>query len=306
MDKLVLITGATGHSGKYAIERLSARREDCAGLRFRLLVRPASDTSFLQACGIPFELAYGDILDDDCLREALAGADTLLNIFGIINDPARVAQFAADAGVRRIISVHTTGIYSRYKNASASYIESDRRVAEICKEHGIALSILRPTMIYGDLDDQNVAVFIRMVDRFRRMPVVNGARYALQPVHRRDLGYAYADVLLAGRVCEGKDYVLSGKAPILLRDMLGVIAGYLGKEARYVSVPYWLAIAGAWGIYVLTLSKLDFREKVQRLVEPRAYPHDDAARDFHYAPVGFSEGVRDEVEKYLLQKRANG
>lgn len=306
MERLVLIIGATGHSGRYAIERLAQRWDDCRGLRIRALVRATSDVEGIIESRLPIELFYGDVLDDACLTRALDGVDTVLNIFGIINDPARVAQFCANAGVRRLISVHTTGVYSKYKSASADYMEADRRVKEVCKANGVALTILRPTMIYGGLDDQNVVRFIRMMDRLPLMPVVNGAQYPLQPVHRRDLGYAYADVLLAGETCFDRDYVLSGKEPILLSDMLRVIAGYLGKEARFVSVPYWIAITGAWGVYALTLTKVDYREKVQRLVEPRAYPHDDATRDFGYAPVGFSEGVADEVTAYILQKRTRG
>ncbi len=303
MDRLVLITGATGHSGRFAMERLAMRKSECKGMRFRVLVRKTSDIRFLQNYALPLEIVYGDILDDACMQSALSGVDTLLHIFGIIDDPVRVARLAANAGVRRMISVHTTGIYSKYKSASAGYIAADNQITALCREKGIALTILRPTMIYGDVDDQNVIRFIRMMDRFPVMPVVNGARYPLQPVHRRDLGYAYADVLLAGTVCEGRNYVLSGKEPILLRDMLTTIADYLGKQARFVSVPFWIAISGAWGIYLLSIGKVDYREKVQRLVEPRCYPHDDAKKDFGYWSVGFSEGVREEVEKYLRIKR---
>ena len=298
-NKLVLITGATGHSGRYAIERLAARKAEDMGFRFRVLVRESSDVSFIQSCGLPMEVARGDILDDAALERALLGADVLLNIFGIICDPARVTRMALAAGVRRVISVHTTGVYSRFKNARKNYLESDRQVSELCRAAGADLTILRPTMIYGDVDDQNVITFIRMMDRFPVMPVVSGARFPLQPVHRRDLGYAYADVLLSGDATKGKNYALSGRDPILLRDMLTVIAGYLHKPARFLSVPFWLAYAGAWGVYLITLTKMDYREKVQRLVEPRAYSHEDASRDFGYAPMSFAEGVKDETAAYL-------
>lgn len=297
-NKRILLLGVTGHSGQYAIERLAQRRSEMENVTLRALVRPTSDSSFIESFGLPIEIVRGDIQDDDCLRSALSGMDTLLNVFGIIQDPARVTKMAVEAGVTRIISVHTTGIYSRYKYASADYIESDRKVTELCREHGVALSILRPTMIYGGLDDQNVSTFIRMMDRLPIMPVVAGARFPLQPVNRRDLGYAYADVLLAGEATENRDYTLSGAEPVLLRDMLTIIAEQLGKKAKFLSVPYWVSIAGAWMLYVLSFTKVDFREKVQRMVEPRAYPHDAATADFGYAPRGFAEGVHDEIAEY--------
>jgi hypothetical protein len=84
--------------------------------------------------------------------------------------------------------------------------------------------------------------------------------------------------------------------------MLSVIAEYLHKPARFFSVPYWFAIACAWLLYLISLTKIDYREKVQRLVEPRAYPHDAATRDFGYSPVGFAEGVEQEMTDYLNTK----
>ena len=304
-EKLVLITGATGKSGRYCIERLAARRAeaDAAGYRFRALVRPSSDASVITGYGLPLELCTGDVSSEDDLRRAMAGVDTLLHIVGI-RDSERVLAVAAAAGVRRAILVHTTGAYSKYKSAGAEYCEIDARVTAFCAAHAIGLTILRPTMIYGGTDDQNVITFIRMVDRLPVMPVVNRAMYALQPVHRRDLGHAYADALLASDVTNGKNYDLSGGAPILLRDMLSVIAAGLGKKPRFVSVPYPLAYTGACVLYSASLHKLDVREKVQRLVEPRAYPHEAATADFGYAPMGFTEGVQGEIAAYLAEKQA--
>ena len=302
MEKLVFMTGVTGHSGQYAIERLAERSGELAGLHFRALVRGTSDVARIQNSGLPIELIYGDIHDAAALEKGMHGADTALHIVGI-HASLCVMRAAVAAGVRRVILVHTTGIYSKYKSASAEYLAIDRDVTRIAEENGILLTILRPTMIYGGVDDQNVITFIRMLDRLPIMPVVGGARFALQPIHRRDLGYAYADVLLAEAETAGKNYVLSGKAPITLREMLCVIAKELGRErARFFSVPFFLAFAGAWGVYLLTLTKVDYREKVQRLVEPRAYPHAEAAEDFGFAPVGFAEGVADEVAAYLQRR----
>lgn len=301
MGHTVLITGATGKSGRYAIERLAQRRDAWKDWDVRLLVRPTSDMTFLEQFGLPLTVIRGNLFDDDCLREALNGVDTLLHIVGICESP-RVIRLAKAAGVHRAILVHTTGAYSKYKAASSEYIAIDRDVTAFCRENGIALTLLRPTMIYGGVDDQNVITFIKMMDKLPVMPVVGGARFLLQPVHRRDLGYGYADALLAGDITAGKNYDLSGKSPITLREMLTVIAGYLGKTPRFCSVPYWLAITGAWGLYLVSFTKLDLREKVQRLVEPRAYPHDAATRDFGYDPMSFADGVKGEVEAYLAQK----
>lgn len=303
MQFTAVITGATGKSGQYTIERLMERMDELAGCQLRAVVRSREKAAFIAESGLPVSLYVGDIADESFLLEAFTGADVLLHIVGI-HTSRKVVPLAIRAGIKRIIVVHTTGIYSKYKSAGAEYLRIDADITKMCQEAGVALSILRPTMIYGGLDDENVVKFITMMDKFPIMPVVSGARFALQPVHRRDLGRAYADVLLSKNTT-GKDYVLSGKEPITLRDMLSVIAEYLQKPAKFVSLPYWIAISGAWTLFILSFTKVDYREKVQRLVEPRAYSHDEATQDFGYDPVDFREGVWGEVASYLAQKHDN-
>ena len=83
-------------------------------------------------------------------------------------------------------------------------------------------------------------------------------------------------------------------------------ASYYNSISEYGNPYEYLIRQVAWAgigtVAMLVLSKVDYREKVQRLVEPRAYPHDDATRDFGYAPMGFAEGVAGEVAAYLEQK----
>lgn len=301
MQGTVVLTGVTGKSGQYAIERLIERKDELQNLRFRAIARSKDKATFLEQSGLPLDVCVGDVDDDAFLMSVFSGADTLLHIVGI-HTSLHVIPLAIQAGINRILTVHTTGIYSKYKSASAEYNQIDAEITRLCTEANVSLSILRPTMIYGGLDDENVVKFIGMMDRLPVMPVVSGARFELQPVHRRDLGRAYADALLS-EAATGKNYVLSGAEPITLRNMLTVIANYLGKQPHFVSVPYWISISGACALYLVSLTKIDYREKVQRLVEPRAYSHEDATRDFAYAPMGFAEGVQDEVKAYLEYKR---
>ena len=308
MEKTLVITGLSGRkSGGAFLRLLAGHREEIAS-RFpggvRALLRQSSDPSQIRALLPEAELRAGDWDDPAFLDGALSGADTLLHIAGITLS-LRLTEAAARCGLRRLILVHTTGIYSKYKSAGEEYRKIDRQVEEICRQFHIVLTILRPTMIYGNLEDRNISVFIKMVDKFPLMPVVRGARFALQPVYYGDLADAYLAVLLHEAKTAGKNYDLSGAEPIQLRELLSELGRQLGKKkVRFLSCPYPLAYGGAVCAYGLSLGKLDLREKVQRLCEPRAYPHDAAARDFGYDPLPFAEGVRAEVREYLKQKRS--
>lgn len=215
----------------------------------------------------------------------------------------QLVKAAVHSGVKRLILVHTTGIYSKYKAAGENYRQIEARIEQMIEGKGIQLTYLRPTMIYGNLRDGNVSIFMRMVDKLRVFPVVNGANYELQPVWCGDLGKAYYQVLMHPDTATKKGYNLSGGRPILLRDMFRVMAQQLGVKNTFVSVPFPLAYGLAWLLYLATFGTKDFREKVQRLVEPRTFDHSDATQDFGYAPVPFEEGVKCEVEEYLSLHR---
>lgn len=207
---------------------------------------------------------------------------------------------AVKANVKRLILVHTTGIYSKYKSAGEGYRRIESKIDEMVKGKNISLTYLRPTMIYGNVHDANVVIFMKMVDKLRIFPVVDGARYELQPVWCGDLGKAYYQVLMHPQTATKRNYNLSGGKPIMLLDMFKVMAKYIGVRNTYISVPFPIAYGLAWLLFLSTFGKMDFREKVQRLVEPRTFDHTDATQDFGYNPITFEEGVKSEVDEYLV------
>lgn len=303
-QRLLILTGVTGQkSGAIFAEYLANNKEllDNCFNGVRVICRASSNTDNVIRLLPSAEICRGSFENQEFMDQAVQGADTVVHIAGI-----QSSRFLVDAAVRqqvrRLILVHTTGIYSKYKEAGEEYRCIDAYVTEQGAAHGIVLTILRPTMIYGNRFDQNVIKFIRMVDKLPVMPIVNDARYALQPVHYKDLGKAYFDVLMNEGATANKNYDLSGGEVIDLRDVLAVIGENLGKKVQFVSCPYFLAYPGAWFVYGMTFGKMDFREKVQRLCEPRAYSHEDATRDFGYAPMTFRAGIVDEVKEYLERK----
>lgn len=304
MYDLLAVTGITGKSGSAFAKMLETNSDTIkkmfpGGIRLLLHKERPEDEKLLPSFNV--ERVYGELEDEQFLSESLLGVDTIVHIAGI-HWSRQLATAAGSNFVRRMIMVHTTGIYSRYKAAGEEYRNIDDFVYMMCKSKNIVLSILRPTMIYGTLDDCNIAKFIAMVDRFPVMPVINNALYELQPVHFEDLGKAYYDVLVSEKITGGHDYILSGGEEIMLRDMLIEMGAYLGKRMRFVSVPFAIAYLGAWFVYLISIGKIDFREKVQRLCEPRVYPHEEATRDFGYKPRTFRSAIGDEVRLYQEAK----
>lgn len=295
----VLITGATGKSGLYFLKTLADNRDALSDYRFGFIARSREKEQIIKSYLPDSRVHIGDLNDGDfaatVFREEKYGV--LFHTAGILRSSA-IVRAAADSGAGRLIIVSTTGVYSKYKAAGEAYRQTEKEIMEYIKPKGVALTILRPTMIYGTLKDNNVSVFLKMADRLRLFPVINGGGYPLQPVWCGDLGKAYYQVLANPDKTRNKVYILSGAEPVMLIDMLKIISSKLGVKNRFFSVPFPAAYACAWILYAVTLGKKDYREKVQRLVEPRAYSHKEAAEDFGYAPVSFEDGVEPLIEEY--------
>lgn len=303
--KKLAITGVTGKKSGGAFADLLSKNIDYINELFpdgiRAIVRPSSNINRLVECIPNIEIVSGEITAIGFLNQALKDVDTLVHIAGI-RFSKEIVDAAVFCGVRRLVLVHTTGIYSKYKAAGEEYRQIDSYVYDVCKKNNILVSILRPTMIYGNINDNNVIKFIKMVDKLPIMPVVNGANYELQPVNYLDLAQAYYDVLINEELTVNRDFILSGGQPILLKDMFKEIAKNLGKEIKFISCPFPIAYAGSWVVYLITLRRIDMREKVQRLCEPRVYSYEDATNTFGYNPMCFEQGVVNEVKEYLQGK----
>lgn len=296
----LLVTGITGRSGRYFGDILEKNNYP----NVTALIR--NEKKFIELFGNNSCMGYEicDISDVKKITNILINKkiDTIFHIYNIKHSIGIINAAIASRCVQRIILVHTTGIYSKFKSASSEYIEIENTIENLLKNSDISVTILRPTMIYGSLDDKNISSFIKMVDKLRLFPLVNGGKYELQPVNHVDLGKAYYQVLTNPEKTKNKNYNLSGGTVIYLKDILENISKFLGKKTIFFSVPFGIAYFMAKVLYWLTLKKVDFRERVQRLVEPRAYEHYAAANDFGYSPINFLDGLEKEVKEYIEAK----
>lgn len=300
---MLLVTGITGHSGRYFLQELIKNKYEGY---IRCIVRETSDTSMLDNSGLKIETVVGSLDNKEFVDKAMAGVNTVMHIYNIHHSPI-IVQAAINNNVKRAILVHTTGIYSKFKNASQEYKKIEKKIIEIenkgnCK---ISITILRPTMIYGDLCDHNMSKFIKMVDKLPIIPVINKGNSFLQPVNARDLGKAYYTVLMSQSNINLKAYDLSGEQPIKMIDVLRSISDELNKKTVFLSVPLTLGVIVARILKVITFGKIDVIEKVQRMDENRSYSHEDATKDFGYNPMSFEDGIKIEVKEYLRKYKTN-
>lgn len=293
---MLLVTGITGHTGRYFLQELISHKYQGS---IRCIVRKTSDTSLLDKSGLKIEKVYGDLNDKEFIKNAMNGVDEVMHIYNIHHSPM-IIETAIEHNVNRAILVHTTGIYSNFKYASQAYKDAEKKVTELTSSPNCPtkITILRPTMIYGDLCDSNISKFIKMIDKLRIMPVINHGKSLIQPVNARDLGKAFYTVLALPEKTEGKIFDLSGEKQLQMIEVLKIINDELNKKTIFISIPLGLGVLFARIAKIITFGKLDYVEKVQRMAEDRSYSHEEAKNDFDYKPMSFKKGIQIEVEQY--------
>lgn len=292
---MLLVTGITGHTGRYFLQELINNKYEGP---IRCIVRKNSDISIIENSGLNIEKIIGDIRDEEFLNKCMKGVDTIFHIVNI-RHTLSIIKAAINHKVQRAICVHTTGIYSKFRIASEEYQIIENKLKDIISRSEIKITILRPTMIYGDMCDHNMSKFIKMVDILRLFPVINKGNGLIQPVNARDLGRAYYNVLMMPIDKVKFEYILSGEKPITMLEAFKLISKNLGKRTIFISFPLGFGVFLAKCLKLLTLGKINYIERVQRMSEDRCFSHEEANKDFGYNPEPFEVGIAWEVREYL-------
>lgn len=295
---MIAITGITGHTGGFLLRQLV---DNGCTETLRCMVRENSDTSGLDGSGLRIDKFHGSIESVDDLCGFLDGADTLIHVAGIWRTPKLLEAMDRVGTVRHAVLVHSTGVFSKHKMASEEYKQIERDMQKYL-DKGMNITILRPTMIFGDMRDRNISKFIRMVDRFKIMPEIDRGAALIQPVNARDVAQALYKAAMRERLPE-LSYNISGERPLTLHELCQTIGRFMGKQVRFISCPMGLGVAGAEVVRVLSGGKKDYVEKVLRMGEDRSFSHEPATRDFGYQPEKFETGLRREVEEFIANGR---
>lgn len=287
---MLLITGATGHTGHFLLEELSKGN---GNYQIRCLVRENSaNIGKLKKYNV--ELFYGDMENNASVKRAMKDVDTIIHLVNIKFSPGIVA-LAEELGVKRVILIHTTGMFSKFR----AYAEEYRRIEEqIINGSKVNYVILRPTMIYGTNQDHNMHKLIDYIKNHSIFPVFGDGKGLMQPVHARDLAKAIKLVLDIPSI-NNKAYNIPGGSVHQYREILNIIANRVNPEIRFIYIPYKISIL--MGIVYNFLSNLIGRkgqisiEQIRRLSENKNYSYDEAVNDFGYSPISFDEGIEEEI-----------
>ena len=227
MPRKVLITGATGDTGRAAVKE-SIRR----GLGVRAMVRRKDDrANALEKLGA--EVVVGDLHKIDTIREAMEGTDAAYLVYpvypGLIEATVNFAQAAIEAAVPAIVNLSQR---SARRTSTSDSCRETWISEQVLNWSGVPVIHLRPTYFLEWL------LYPWQLPLFRekgilRLPVGN-ARHA--PIAAEDQGRVIAAILDNPAGHAGQTYPLFGLVEMNHEQMAAELTTALGRPIVFENV----------------------------------------------------------------------
>ncbi|WIL69381.1 MULTISPECIES: NAD-dependent epimerase/dehydratase family protein [Staphylococcus] len=290
----ILITGANGHSGRIFLNNLEKENSKLFD-EVHITVRKNNLDEFITKSKLNIIKHHGDLNDSEFVNKITKDIDIILHIAGIQMSKI-LFEKAVQNKVNWIIAIHTTGRYSKFKSASAEYIEIEDKLLELRDE--INITILRPTMIYGSSRDKNMNKLIKFIDKFPIYPIFGNGKNLMQPVNAIDLARSYIQVIENSEVTKNQNYNLSGKYPEKYKSLINTVSQYLNKKIVLIKLPIFFSYYFV-KLFRKIIPKFPLNEEqVLRMKENKDFTHLKATEDFGYTPMSFEEGIKEEIKEY--------
>ncbi|MBT8109275.1 MAG: NAD(P)H-binding protein [Gammaproteobacteria bacterium] len=253
----VAIIGGTGFVGGHLTDALLA-----AGHEVSLLVRAGSESRVRQSEQI--RTSTGDISSTDALKSAMDGCAAVIYNVGILREfPGRGITFeetqyrglvrtveaARQLGIKRLLLMSANGV----KQPGTPYQETKFRAEEHARQSGLDVTVLRPSVIFGDpegkmefatqLFNDMVRPPIPAVSFFSGRSPHKGA-VVMSPVHIDDVASAFVAALENDNTI-GKTFALGGPEVLSWGSMIRRIGEATGRTKWLLPMPIWIMRIGA-------------------------------------------------------------
>ena len=171
----VLVTGAAGFIGARVVESLYLT----GAAEVRAGIRQWSSPGVPRLARFPVEIVFCDVMVRDQIEKAIEGVtvivhsvlgDGKVNIEGTHN----LLEAAKKHGVRRFVHISTAEVYgepsgeiaetTNYGYTGSEYADSKIEAEKLCFEyskHGVPVTILRPSIVYGPFDMMWIVYFAK-------------------------------------------------------------------------------------------------------------------------------------------------
>ncbi len=279
----VLIAGASGHTGSRLVSALLD-----AGYPVRILTRdPARVDIGLRR---RVEVCRGDLLSSETAHEAVKGCGAVVAVTHIKLASAIIAAMKS-AGVARGVFMSSTRRYTRFVEETARQVMAGEQAVEAS---GLEWTIIRPTMIYGGLQDRNLEPLLATLKKWPVFPLPAGGKMLWQPVFTWDVVAALIAALERPETA-GRAYTIAGPEAITYSNMLEIMIEEASLKTRLVPVPL-AAARPLVSLYEKLVRHPRVRmDQIRRMEENKDFDISSARRELGFEPISFREGIQRKV-----------
>jgi uncharacterized protein YbjT (DUF2867 family) len=257
----VTVFGGSGFIGRYVVQRLAR-----AGWQVRVAVRRPDEALFLKTSGDVGQVTpiAANIRDDRSVAAAVAGADAVINLVGILyqsgkqsfdavqsKGAARLAAAAKAAGAARFIQISAVGADP---SSASLYAKSKAAGEQAVKLAFPGATILRPSIVFGPEDDF-FNRFARLAMMSPALPLIGGGSTKFQPVYVGDVAAA-VEKTLDDASTAGKTYELGGPRIYTFRALMEMLLKEIGRCRLLLPLPFALASLKAAFLQLLPIPPL--------------------------------------------------
>jgi NADH dehydrogenase len=244
-NQLVTVFGGSGFLGRHTVRALAR-----AGWRIKVATRHPNMGFFLRPLGTVGQIDFvkADVSDADDVARAVAGADAVINLTGILFQSGQtfedvqaqgadnVARAATAAGATRLVHVSAIGADPV---SNSEYAATKAQGEKAIREGFPSAVILRPSIIFGPED----GFFNRFADLARylpALPLIGGGKTLFQPVFVGDVAAAIVRAL-DDETIRGRTYELGGPTIYSFKQLMQIILEETGRKRVLMPVPFFLA-----------------------------------------------------------------
>ena len=173
------------------------------------------------------------------------------------------------------------------RNIAARLRAAEDSLFSFATKAGVAVTVLRPTLIYGRGRDRTLSRIAALARRYGIFALPRNATGLRQPVHADDLAAAALAVAQAASV-GNRAYDVPGGETLTYCEMVARPLAALQPRPRLLRVPPLLFRAMLGSAQTLGLIDAMNPAMVSRLDTDLVFDANDARRDFGYAPRAFA------------------
>jgi uncharacterized protein YbjT (DUF2867 family) len=245
-NRRTAVLGGSGFVGRYVVKRLAARGDvvpvGCRHAEEAKFLRPMGDVGQVEPVNVAID-------DEIVLPAFLAGSGAVVNCVGILREsgsqtferahhtgPARLARFAREAGVERLVHISAIGADPR---STSAYARTKAAGEAAVRDAFPTVTILRPSIIFGP-EDQFFNRFAAMAIIAPALPLIGGGETRFQPVYVGDVADAVIKCL-GDPATAGRTYELGGPKIYTFRELLELLLREIRRKRWFVDLPFGIA-----------------------------------------------------------------